>query len=129
MAKPTELAAWKSLRDHFPQVKDLHLRDLFARDPDRFNRFHRELDGLLLDFSKNRITDETFDLLIRLAQEAGVESMRDRMFAGEKINVTEDRAVLHVALRNRGDEPILVDGQDVMPGVRDTLARMRAFTE
>ncbi len=129
MPKPTDLATWKALKDHFAQVRDLHMRDLFAEDAGRYDRFHRRLGDLLLDFSKNRITEETLELLLRLAREAGVEAMRDQMFAGEPINVTEGRAVLHVALRHRGEEPILVESQDVMPGVRQTLARMRAFTE
>ena len=133
MPKPTELAAWTALQAHYDEVKSLHLRDLFRDDPARFDRLHRRLEGegsaLLLDFSKNRVTDKTLDLLIDLAEQAGVEDMRDRMFAGEKINVTEDRAVLHTALRNRSDQPVLVDGEDVMPGVRDTLLKMRAFTE
>lgn len=129
MPKPTELSAWKKLAEHYKQAEHLQLRDLFARDPERFAKFHRRLEPLLLDFSKQRITEETFALLIRLAEEAGVEAMRDRMFAGEKINASEGRAVLHIALRHRGDEPILLDGQDVMPVVRATLTRMRLFSE
>ena len=129
MPKPTELPAWRALESHLKQVRDLHLRDLFAKDPGRFNRFVRRFDDLLLDFSKNRITDETFRLLLDLARQARVEEMREKMFSGGKINVTEDRAVLHVALRNRSNEPILVDGQDVMPGVRASLAKMRDFTD
>jgi glucose-6-phosphate isomerase len=129
MPKPTDLSAWNALEEHFPSVRDLHMRDLFAADSGRFERFHRQFQDLLLDFSKNRVTDDTFALLMQLAREAGVEQMRGRMFAGEKINLTEDRAVLHVALRHRGEEPIEVDGQDVMPAVRQTLARMRLFTE
>ncbi len=126
---PTDLAAWKQLEQQYAQVKGLHLRDLFADDPGRFPRFCREALGLLVDFSKHRITNETFEALIDLAAEAGVESVRDRMFAGEKINVTEDRAVLHVALRNRSNRPILVGGDDVMPGVNATLGRMRRFSD
>ena len=129
MPKPTDLSAWNALEEHFPSVRDLHMRDLFAADSGRFERFHRQFQDLLLDFSKNRVTEDTFALLMQLAREAGVEQMRGRMFAGEKINLTEDRAVLHVALRHRGEEPIEVDGQDVMPAVRQTLARMRLFTE
>ena len=129
MPKPIDLPAWKSLAAHFEQVRGLHMRDLFARDPGRFDRFHRRVGDLVLDFSKNRIVEETVELLIRLAEESGVEEMRRRMFSGEKINLTEDRAVLHVALRHHGEEPIEVDGEDVMPGVRRSLAKMRLFTE
>ena len=133
MPKPTELDSWKKLQAHFADVKSLEMRDLFRDDAQRFDKMHRRLEGdgtaLLLDFSKNRITEQTLDLLLKLAEEAGVAAMRDKMFAGEKINVTEDRAVLHTALRNRGDQPVMVDGTDVMPGVRAVLAKMRGFTE
>ncbi len=104
------------------------MRDLFEADPSRFSRFSRAFeDELLLDFSKNIITGETFDLLLALARERGMEARIGAMFAGEKINNTEERAALHVALRNRSDRPMRVDGEDVMPGVRAVLARMRAF--
>jgi glucose-6-phosphate isomerase len=106
-----------------------HLRDLFRDDPGRFDRFSLRQDDLLLDYSKNRVSEETLKLLFDLARTADVEGWRDRMFAGERINLTEDRAVLHVALRNRSDRPILVEGQDVMPGVDAVLAQMRDFTE
>ncbi|MEM7809261.1 MAG: glucose-6-phosphate isomerase, partial [Planctomycetota bacterium] len=129
MPEPTTLDSWKQLADHYKAVEPLHMRDLFRDDPGRAERFSRDTLGLLVDFSKHRITDDTLDLLLKLAAEAGVEQMRDKMFAGEKINVTEDRAVLHVALRNRSDAPIHVDGQDVMPSVNKTLAKMRKFTE
>jgi glucose-6-phosphate isomerase len=107
----------------------VHLRDLFADDPDRFARFSLRFDDLLLDCSKNRITAETLGLLFDLARDAGLETWRDRMFAGDQINVTEHRAVLHVALRNRSNRTILVDGQDVMPAVNAVLAQMRDFSE
>jgi glucose-6-phosphate isomerase len=105
------------------------MRELFAKDPGRFDRFSLELQDILIDYSKNRITPETMELLVDLARQADVATWRDRMFSGEKINRTENRAVLHVALRNRSQRPIYVDGQDVMPGVREVLAKMRAFTE
>jgi len=105
------------------------MRDLFARDDQRFTRFSLRLGDLLLDYSKNRVTDETMPLLRALAREAGVEAMRDRMFAGEPINLTEGRAVLHVALRNRANRPILVDGRDVMPDVNAALAHMKSFSD
>src|SRR4051812_8482816 len=105
------------------------MREAFAREPDRFQRFSLLLGDLLLDYSKNRITDETMALLRELARHAGVEVMRDRMFAGEPINVTEGRAVLHVALRNFANRPILVGGRDVMPDVNAALSHMRSFSE
>ena len=120
---------WKDLEQHKLEIEPLAMRDLFAREPDRFQRLSLRLGDLLLDFSKNRVTDETLRLLRQLARDAGVESMRDRMFAGEPINLTENRAVLHVALRNRGGRPILVDGRDVMPDVNAALQHMRTFSD
>jgi glucose-6-phosphate isomerase len=104
------------------------MRERFASDPRRFEKFSLQLDDLLLDYSKNRIDDETMDLLLDLARQAEVERWRERMFEGEKINTTEDRAVLHVALRNRSDRPILVDGRDVMPEVNAELRKMERFS-
>lgn len=127
MAMLTELPAHAALAEHYRQVRDLHMRDLFAADPCRFDRFSLRLGDIVFDYSKNRITEATMALLFDLARQAGVEARRDAMFAGEKINVTEDRAVLHVALRNRDDRPIMVDGQDVMPGVNRVLGQMRGF--
>jgi len=127
MALLTELPAYTALAEHYREVGDLHMRDLFAADPCRFDRFSLRLGDILFDYSKNRITEATMALLFELARQAGVEAKRDAMFAGEKINVTEDRAVLHVALRNREDRPIIVDGQDVMPGVNRVLGQMRGF--
>ena len=121
--------AWSVLAEHCRGISHVHMRDLFARDPQRFDRFSLRLGDMLLDFSKNRITDETMRLLLELARQAEVEGWRERMFTGEKINTTEDRAVLHVALRNRSNRPILVDGQDVMPEVSAVLEQMREFTE
>ncbi len=105
------------------------MHELFAADPNRFPRLSREACGLFVDFSKHRTTDETWRLLLALATQADVEGWRDQMFAGAKINTTEDRAVLHVALRNRSDRPILVDGKDVMPEVNAVLSKMRSFTD
>jgi glucose-6-phosphate isomerase len=122
-------AAWKALNDHHQATRDLQMRDLFAADPGRFERFSVRTGDMLLDYSKNRVTAETMDRLVALAREAGVESWRDRMFAGDKINNTEGRAVLHVALRNAPDRPIVVDGADVMPGVARVLAQMRTFSD
>ncbi len=129
MSLLTRSTAWQALENHYRQVKDLHMRDLFAADPKRFETFSLRLDDLVLDYSKNRITAETMELLVALARQAGVEPWRDRMFAGDKINVTEQRAVLHTALRNRSDRPVMVDGQNVMPAVNRVLAQMRTFTE
>ena len=105
------------------------MRTLFARDAARFDKFTLEAAGIFLDYSKNRITDETLRLLVELARQTGVVTRRDAMFAGDKINATEDRAVLHVALRNRGNTPIRVDGEDMMPNVNAVLAHMRRFTD
>ena len=120
-------AAWQALQQHHEVVKSRHMRDLFAADPDRFDRFSLRHEDLLLDYSKNRILPETMALLHDLARAADVEGWRERMFSGEKINHTEDRAVLHVALRHRGETPIRVDGRDVMPEVRAVLAQMADF--
>ena len=127
MSKLTSSPAWRALADHHETVKGKQMRDLFAQDADRFERFHLENDGLLFDFSKNRITDETFKLLLDLANQADVSPWRDKMFAGEKINVTEGRAVLHTALRNKGDRTVFVDGQDVMPEINKVLGQMESF--
>ena len=121
--------AWDALTEHKQQVEALQMRELFAADGGRFETFSLRLGDLLFDYSKNRITRETMAKLVALAEAARVPEMRDAMFAGERINVTEDRAVLHVALRNRPDRPIVVDGQDVMPGVTAVLAKMRSFAD
>jgi glucose-6-phosphate isomerase len=123
----TELAAWRALAAHRDETRDLSLRALFAEDPRRFEVLSRTVGGLLVDYSKQRVTRETMALLVALAQECGVEAERARMFAGERINGTEGRPVLHVALRNRSGRSMCVDGVDVMPDVLGVLARMRAF--
>jgi glucose-6-phosphate isomerase len=129
MTTLTASPAWRALAAHADAVRSLHLRDLFAQDPTRFGRFSLILDDLLLDFSKHRITADTMRLLVDLARATDVEAWRERMFSGERINATEDRAVLHVALRNRSGEPVRLDGVDVMPGVQAVLDRMRGFSE
>ncbi len=129
MPNPTTLPAWGALQSHFAGLSGAHMRELFAADPQRFERFSLEAAGLFLDFSKNRITTETIPLLTRLAREAGVEAKRDRMFTGEKINSTENRAVLHTALRNLSGSPVLVDGVDVMPQVNAVRERMHRFSD
>jgi glucose-6-phosphate isomerase len=128
MTPLVETPAWKALLAHKQKLESVHLRTLFAEDPQRFSKLSLELHELFFDYSKNRITEETRSLLVALAEAAGVRQHTERMFNGEKINFTEDRAVLHVALRNRSNRPILVDGQDVMPLVNGVLAKMRAFT-
>ena len=125
----TQTPAWKALRDHHASLTTVHMRDLFAADPDRFERFSVRWEDMIVDYSKHRITAETMSLLLSLARESEVAGWRDRMFAGEKINFTEGRAVLHIALRNRSSRPVTVDGADVMPGVRRVLAHMREFSD
>jgi glucose-6-phosphate isomerase len=129
MSTLTETPAWRALEQHYEQTKTLHMRALFDEDPMRFERFSLEVGELFLDYSKNRVTTETMRLLVALAEQQGVAAWRDRMFAGEKINGTENRAVLHTALRNRSNRPVLVDGKDVMPEVNGVLAKMRRFTD
>ncbi len=125
--RPDDTAAWRALAAHYQQIKDMHLRQLFADDAGRGERLVTEGAGLYLDYSKNRITDETVRLLLQLAQERGVAERRDAMFRGDKINITEQRAVLHVALRAPRDAKILVDGRDVVPDVHQVLDAMAAF--
>ncbi len=128
MSVLTESPAWRALAAHRETMNAVHVRELFTADPKRFDRFSIELGDTLVDYSKNRVTEETMKLLFALARQARVFDWRDKMFTGEKINRTEDRAVLHVALRNRSNRPILVDGKDVMPEVNAVLAKMREFT-
>ncbi len=124
-----ERPAWKALAAHHQEVRNLHLRDLFASDPLRGERLAAEAAGLYLDYSKNRVTDETIRLLLRLADECALPERIDAMFSGDEINVTEQRAVLHVALRAPANERIRVDGVDVVPGVHAVVERMAAFAD
>jgi glucose-6-phosphate isomerase len=124
-----ETEAWRALEEHADEIRRTHLRELFAADATRGERLSVEAEGIYLDYSKNRITDETLKLLIALAEERGVAERRDAMFAGEKINVTENRAVLHVALRAPADERIEVDGENVVPMVHEVLDRMSDFAD
>ncbi len=126
---PTQLPAWKALSSNRDQIAKTTIKELFAADPGRGERLTAEACGIYLDYSKNRINDETLSLLFQLAREAGLEEHRDKMFAGEKINITEDRAVLHVALRAPRGEVIKVDGVDVVPEVHKVLEEMGAFAE
>ena len=125
----TERAAWNKLVPHYRQVEKMHLRDLFAADPRRGELFTAEAVGIYLDYSKNRITSETLQLLLRLAEESGLRSRIDAMFRGDKINITEDRAVLHIALRAPRGASIVVDGQNVVPQVHAVLDRMADFSD
>jgi glucose-6-phosphate isomerase len=129
MSALVDSRAWKALQAHRATLENVHLRTLFAGDPQRFERFSIGIEGLLFDYSKNRVTAETMQLLLDLAGQAGLKQWIARMFNGDKINVTEDRAVLHIALRNRANRPINVDGEDVMPAVNAVLRKMRTFTD
>lgn len=127
---PTQTAAWQALQKHFDEMKDVTIADLFAKDGDRFSKFSATFDDqMLVDYSKNRITEETLAKLQDLAKECDLAGAIKSMFSGEKINRTENRAVLHVALRNRSNTPILVDGKDVMPEVNSVLEKMKTFSE
>ncbi|MFD1771456.1 glucose-6-phosphate isomerase [Sphingobacterium suaedae] len=124
----TTTQAYKYLADHYISINEKSIKDLFAEDPQRFEKFSRQFDDILLDFSKNRINDETFALLMQLAKECRLEEAIQSMFNGERINVTEGRQVLHTALRNQSEQPVIVDGEDVMPKVKAVLAHMKDFT-
>ncbi|WP_445496107.1 glucose-6-phosphate isomerase [Photorhabdus sp. SF281] len=127
---PSQTSAWKALEQHFTQIKDIHIRELFGQDKERFAKFSVTFDDqILMDFSKNRITTETLEKLQVLAKETDVAGAIRSMFSGEKINRTEERAVLHIALRNRSNAPIIVDGEDVMQQVNAVLAKMKNFSE
>jgi glucose-6-phosphate isomerase len=124
-----QLPAWKALEEHYKNIQNVHLRTLFSDDPGRGERFVIEDAGIYFDYSKHRITDETIQLLLQLAQECRLPDRINAMFGGEKINATENRAVLHIALRAPKDQQIMLDGVDVVPGVHDVLDRMAAFSE
>src|SRR5208337_1851877 len=125
----TERPAWKALEAHYQQVRELHLRKLFGDDPSRGERMTAEAVGLYLDYSKNRITDETIKLLLQLAEESGLRARIEAMFRGDKINLTEKRAVLHVALRAPKGASIFVDGENVVPRVHAVLEKMAGFSD
>ncbi len=125
----TELPAYQKLSEHYTKIKNIHVRRLFSVDPYRFNTFSIKFQDLLLDFSKNRITQQTISLLCELAEESKLAEWRERMFSGDKINNTEGRAVLHTALRNISGEPVYVDGEDIMPGIRAVIEKMETFSE
>ncbi|MBI1246276.1 glucose-6-phosphate isomerase [bacterium] len=125
----TQMKSWKSLADHYTTIGDVHMRTLFADDPGRGERLTAEEADLFFDYSKNRVSDETLKLLFDLADESGLRERIDAMFSGEKINITEDRAVLHIALRAPRDAKIEVDGENIIPGVHEVLNRMSAFSK
>ena len=129
MHRLTQTPVWQGLVDHQRSMDNVHMRDLFTLDPQRFDQFSLKIDNLFLDYSKNRINRDSLNLLLKLARDTGVELLRDQMFAGEIVNVTEQRASLHTALRNRTNHPVLINGEDVMPEVNAVLARMRQFSE
>ncbi|MFK7970419.1 MAG: glucose-6-phosphate isomerase, partial [Bacteroidia bacterium] len=126
---PTHTEAWKRLESHFGTIQNVHLRSLFESDAERFAKLSFKVDDLLIDLSKNRLTTETLELLVTLAEECEVPAAIKAMFRGEAINQTEGREVLHTALRNRSDRPVMVDGKDVMPDVKAVLGQMRSFCE
>ena len=125
----TSSTEWQNLQDHFNAIESVHMKALFEQDSERFQRYSMTAAGITLDYSKNRITDETIELLAALAKATKVEEQRDRMFAGEEINVTEHRAVLHTALRNFSGKPVYVDGEDVMPQIEATREQMKTFVD
>ncbi|MGD1969214.1 MAG: glucose-6-phosphate isomerase [Desulfobacterales bacterium] len=125
---PTTTKSWQNLCRHYEKMKDLHMRTLFAEDPRRFDKLSIRFNDMIVDYSKNRITEETLKSLIALAEECDLSKAIDSMFAGKKINETENRAVLHTALRNRDNAPVMVDGQDVMPQVNAVLKQMEDFS-
>jgi glucose-6-phosphate isomerase len=128
MAALTTLPVWKKLCEHEKIIATTHMRDFFANDHKRFEKYSLKFADILFDYSKHRMNDETLPLLLQLAREANIENWRDNMFSGEKINITENRAVLHTALRNRSNTPVYVDGKDVMPDVNAVLTQMRLFS-
>lgn len=129
MENLTDLPAWQALVEHKKFIENVHMRDLFSQDANRFDAFHLKFNDILLDYSKNRITKETISLLMDLARDCGLPEWTRKMFSGEKINHTENRAVLHTALRNKSDNPVYVDGVDVMPEVKSELEKMRQYSE
>ena len=126
---PTSTTAWKALETHFSDIKNLKMRDMFREDPGREERFELEFDRMKVNLSRNRITPNTRKLLLQLADETGLADAIEKYFTGDKINETENRAVLHTALRYHGDEPIYVDGENVVPEINATLAKMKSFTD
>ena len=129
MSQLTKSQAWKSLKKHYNKISKLHMRQMFEEDPNRFKKFSLKFKDILLDYSKNRINEETIRLLLQLTKEAKLKSRINKMFEGDKINFTERRAVLHTALRNRTNKTVLVDGKDVMPEIKSVLKHMKEFSD
>jgi glucose-6-phosphate isomerase len=125
---PAKTEGWHNLNKHFKKIKNIHMKNLFAADPERFEKFSIQFNDILVDYSKNRITEETLTLSLELAEEVNLRDAIDKMFSGDKINETENRAVLHIALRNRENTPIYVDGKDVMPEINMVLKKMENFS-
>ncbi len=125
----TAMQEWKDLSSHYSQIKDIHLRTLFEKNPDRGNIFKVEDESIYFDYSKNRVTEETMILLFRLAEKCGLKDEIERMFTGEKINETEDRAVLHTVLRNTSDSSFFYEGRDILKDVRIELEKMKIVSE
>ena len=126
---PAKTAAWAKLQKHYLQMMDYSMKDAFVRDKGRFVKFSITFEDILLDYSKNIINKETIRLLLGLAKECGIRDATEQMFSGEKINETENRQVLHTALRNRSNAPVIVDGKDIMPDVNKVLAKMKSFSQ
>ncbi len=126
---PTSTGAWQALTQHFAEAKNFNMKELFAQDPKRFEKFSLQFENILLDYSKNIITEETLSLLVKLAEEIDLQDAINQFFDGKAINETEGRAVLHTALRNQSDEPVYVDGENVMPEVNRVLEQVKAFSE
>jgi glucose-6-phosphate isomerase len=125
---PTETQSWKNLIGHFKEMKGIHMKDLFVNDPERFNKYAIRFNDILVDYSKNIITEETLKLLLKLSDDVGLRDAIDKMLSGDRINETEDRSVLHIALRNRENNPIYVNGKDIMPEVNVVLKKMKDFS-
>ncbi len=126
---PTRTKAWEKLAKHYEATSSTQMKALFAQDEKRFEKFSTQFKTILVDYSKNRITQETLDLLFELAEECDLKNAIKAMFEGDSINATEGRAVLHTALRNRSDSPVKVDGVDIMPDVRSALSKMKVFAD
>ena len=129
MASRSELVSWQALENSAQRMTQTHLKTLFAQDDSRFSQFSTQIPGVLFDYSKQRIDESVFAQLISLAKECDIEAWREKMFIGEKINITEDRAVLHTALRNRAHTPLIVDGENITEAVDNELAKIKTFVE
>ena len=129
MTQLPDSKTWLALKEHYNKIKDVHMRDLFESDGNRFTKYSLNLNDIVYDYSKNRINDETFELLLQLANEVDLPAWIEKMFKGEKINHTEQRAVLHTALRNTGDEPLIVDGKDILPEIKQERKKVKQLAE